>query len=214
MLLIALTMTIVLAGDSTTVGTVSQDGRPRLAYWRTEDVLHQALYHLPSGHRLRGARVLNLGVGGSTSRDWGGWPSSIYCDLYRKLPIVARACARSTSLAAQIRAVARRQVDFVVLMIGVNDPIYGLEPAEGAAYVAAAIAAAAPARVLVLPPLWPESDDRQAYVLALAEEESRLGILSGPMPVLNRSDAVHGTDGTAVALAGVYLDALLAAETR
>ena len=210
-MLFALILTVVLAGDSTMVGTVSNHVpiKPKIAYNRPEVVLADLLTRLPDGHRYKNAQVVNMAIGGTSSRDWGSYVQGYFCSLSQSIPLVHMACQLNLTLAEAIAPTLGYVPAIMLMTIGTNDAIWGVTLEESVANVEALETEIIPAVLLLAPPFVAAPGSGNPL---LAAQERVLGLITGPdfgsLP-LPLSDTVHLTDGGYVAAMGMWFDKLI-----
>ena len=197
--------TLALVGDGTSTSPPSADwARPAAA-------LRALLRHAPAGP-WRGARVLDLAIPGTTTRDWVSDAPVWLCDRpdVPRRALLAMACARTLPLAYAVEEATGGTADAALVVLGGNDVLDDADPARTVDRLAQLARILSPLAVYLAPPPPAWTTPRTAFTAAVRDELGARGLLSGPRwPVFPSSDGWHPTAGAAAASAGLWLDPLL-----
>jgi lysophospholipase L1-like esterase len=208
---------VLLIGDSTAQG-VCRDCPPPPAM-SPAGALEMLRERLPVASRWRRLRALSAGVGGSTSGDWVKVRPAV-CSFVAKagerpadigLRVLERACAQGGGLTGAARDILGERPAIALVVLGANDVMNAVTPAEYVANLRAIIADLAPVPVLVATPFYSPQAERSGLA-AYAEAVRAGGLLGGPdfyaihLPV--DGSLVHLTAGGYAAAAALWLDKL------
>jgi lysophospholipase L1-like esterase len=197
--------TIALVGDSTTFGTPPPQEGIQSPYNPGRSL--EALLAIDSG-AWANAKVVNLGVGASTTAYWLASPPTGCGSLFAKFDVVKTACDLGTPW-IKATSKAAGNPDLVVVDLGLNDYLITKDPKETVDRLEAIRAALEPVPVVFFPPLAPPDGPRNDWPMQVRKAMEERGLFTGEYPpYLPTFDRLHPTDGGYAGKAGLWLDAI------